>query len=173
MRLPLALAAVAALFDGQSAAAAPAPCLTGAEAEAVMITAVPTVMTTLRLMCATSLPSTALLRQSNSAFAAKYAAAADTAWPLAKVGLGKIAGPDVQPMLESRFARVALGTILAPIVAANFKVRDCAPTNRMLTALEPLPPRNAAAAFVAFWQMSHADRKDQKDILPICPYGQK
>ena len=62
---------------------------------------------------------------------------------------------------------------LAPTVAANFKIRDCAPANRMITALAPLPPRNAAAAFVAFWQMSHADRKDQKDILPICPYGQK
>ena len=156
-----------------SQSAAAEPCLTGPEAEAVMITAVPTVMTTLRVMCAPSLPANALLRQSDSAFVAKYAAAADDAWPLAKAGLGKIAGPDVQPMLESRFARVALGTILAPIVVANFKLRDCKPANRMLTALDPLPPRNAAAAFVAFWQMAHADRKDQKDILPVCPYGQK
>ena len=130
-------------------------------------------MTTLRVMCSTSLPANSLVRQGSGDFVAKYQAAADEAWPLAKQGLGKLAGPDVQPMLESRFARPTLATILAPVVAANFKVRDCAPANRMITALAPLPPRNAAAAFVAFWQMSHADPKDQKDILPICPYGQK
>jgi hypothetical protein len=129
-------------------------------------------MTTLRVVCATSLPANALVRQANGDFVAKYQAAADAAWPLAKQGLAKLAAPELRSMLDSQFVRPALVAILAPTIAASFKVRDCAPANRMITALAPLPPRNAAAAFVAFWQMAHANAKDQKDILPICPYGQ-
>jgi hypothetical protein len=159
-----------------SAIAAPLaqPCVSGPEAEALVVTAVPALMTTLRLLCQPSLPADALILQPNSDFLGRYQAASDGAWPLAKSGLAKIGGPDVKPLLESDFARPAIVAMIGPMFAASFEKRDCAPTNRLVTMLAPLPPRNAAAALVAFVQMANERKKDpaKKDLLPICGYGQ-
>lgn len=161
---------------GTNAVAAPAAqsCVSGPEAEALVVIAVPALTTTLRLICTPSLPADALLLQPNSDFLAKYASAGDSVWPLAKSGIAKIGGADVKPLLDSDFARPALAGIIGPMFAASFRKEDCAPTNRLVTMLAPLPPRNAAAALVAFLQMANARKKDpaKKDLLPICGYGQ-
>jgi hypothetical protein len=113
--------------------------------------------------------------QSNSQFLAKYEAQGDAVWPLAKQGLVKVGGPDIKPLLDSQFARPALAGIVGPLFAVHFKPRDCAPTDRLVTMLAPLPPHNAAAALVAFLQMADERRKKdpaKQDLLPICGYGQ-
>lgn len=173
----LRAAALLSLTSFGSASAAPVaqPCVSGPEAEALVVTAVPALMTTLRLVCQPSLPADALLLQPSSDFLGKYQAASDGAWPLAKSGLAKVGGPDVKPLLESDFARPAVVAMIGPMFAASFKKQDCAPTNRLVTMLAPLPPRNAAAALVAFLQMANERKKKdpaQKDLLPICEYGQ-
>ncbi len=179
MRHPLfvRVASVAALLSIGTATAAPAaqPCVSGPEAEALVITAVPALIATLRVVCTPQLPANALLLQPDSQFLAKYQAESDSAWPMAKQGLGKVGGPDLKPLLDSQLARPALAGMVGPMFAAQFKPRDCAPTDRLVTMLAPLPPRNAAAALVAFLQMAHERRKTdpaKQDLLPICGYGQ-
>jgi hypothetical protein len=170
-------ASTLALLSIGTVSAAPAvqQCVSGPEAEALVITAVPALITTLRLVCATKLPANSLLLQSNSQFLAKYQAESDSAWPLAKQGLGKVGGADLKPLLESQLARPALAGMVGPLFSAQFKPQDCAPTDRLVTMLAPLPPRNAAAALVAFLQMAGERRKKdpaKQDLLPICGYGQ-
>lgn len=170
-------ASALALLSVGTATAAPAAqqCVSGAEAEALVITAVPALVATLRVVCTPQLPASSLLLQPNSQFLAKYQAESDSAWPLAKQGLGKVGGPDLKPLLESQLARPALAGMVGPLFAAQFKPQDCAPTDRLVTMLAPLPPRNAAAALVAFLQMAGERRKAdpaKKDLLPICGYGQ-
>lgn len=168
--------ALAALGIGSAQAAPVAqPCVSTPEAEALVITAMPSLLATLRLICTPGLPADALILQPNSEFLGKYQAASDGAWPAARTGLGKIGGPDVQSLLDSDFARPALASMIGPLFAANFRPQDCAPTNRLVTMLAPLPPRNAAAAFVAFLQMANERKRQEpakKDLLPICGYGQ-
>lgn len=171
------IAAGLALLASIPAGARPAaPCVTGPQAEALVITAVPALVATLRVMCAPRLPANATLMQSDGPFIAKYQAESDAVWPLAKAGLARIAGPDLRPMLDSGLARPALAAMVGPLFAADFHVEDCAPTERLVTMLAPLPPRNAAAALVVFLQMvDERRRKDpaKPDLLPICRYGQQ
>jgi len=161
-------------FGGAQAAPVAQPCVNGPEAEALVVTAVPALVSTLRMLCTPSLPANALLLRPDSDFLAKYQAAGDAAWPTAKSGLAKIGGQDMQGLLDSDFARPALAGLIGPMFAASFHKEDCAPTNRLVTMLAPLPPRNAAAAVVAFLQMANERKKDpaKKDLLPICGYGQ-
>ncbi len=176
-QLFLRVASAAALLSVGTATAAPAvqQCVSGPEAEALVITAVPALITTLRVICTPKLPANSLLLQPNSQFLAKYQAESDSAWPLAKQGLAKVGGADLQPLLDSQLARPALAGMVGPLFAAQFKPQDCAPTDRLVTMLAPLPPRNAAAALVAFLQMAQERRKKdpaKQDLLPICGYGQ-
>ncbi len=171
------VASVAALLSIGTATAAPTAqqCVSGPEAEALVITAVPALIATLRVVCTPKLPAGALLLQPNSQFVAKYQAESDSTWPLAKQGLAKVGGADLTPLLDSQLARPALAGMVGPLFAARFKPRDCAPTDRLVTMLAPLPPRNAAAAFVALLQMTDERRKKdpaKQDLLPICGYGQ-
>ncbi|WP_375396347.1 hypothetical protein [uncultured Sphingomonas sp.] len=170
-------AAILSLLASGSAAAQPlAPCLTTPEAEALVITAVPALVTSLAVVCAPALPPSALLRQPDNPYGARYVAAGDAAWPTAKTGLAKIAGPDMQPLLESDLARPMISAMAGPLVAKDFKPADCAPTDRLLTALAPLTPRQAATAFVALFQLADGGRKiddRKKSALPLCPLGRK
>lgn len=168
-------ASALALLSVGTATAAAAPCVSGPEAEALVVTAIPAIVATLRVVCATKLPANALLLQPDSPFLAKYQAEGDSAWPLARQGLGKVGGPDLKPLLDSGLARPALAGMVGPLFAASFKPEECAPTDRLVTMLAPLPPRNAAAALVAFLQMADERRKKypaKQDLLPICGYGQ-
>ena len=63
--------------------------------------------------------------------------------------------------------------MFAPQITGRIAVRDCPTIDRMVTLLEPLPPRNTAGVIVATLQYLKADRarrgERQTPDLPLCP----
>ena len=155
----------------QLAAAQTAPCLTGAEAQAVTLVAMPAIVRDAGRVCA-ALPATSLLRRPNSAFLTKYDAAADRAWPAAREAIGKLADPRMALLLMSDYARPMLTSIVAPQITGRLQPADCPTLDRLVTLLEPLPPANTAGIVVATLQYLKAERVKGKVAdapdLPIC-----
>ena len=138
-----------------------------------MLAVAPDLITQTGVACSTALPATALVRQTDSRLLSRYRAEADVAWGRASGALTKIVPPEAQPFLQSGTSRVLLGSILAPAVTGKIKPADCPSIERIVTLLEPLPPRNAAALLVTIIQLNDADRAKTAGArpsgLPICP----
>ena len=156
-----------------AAMAAPRPCLTEVEAQAVALVALPEVIRQTGVLCASSLPAGALLSRPQSPMLVRYAAEAERAWPAARDALVKLSGPEANALLGSQFARPLLTTLVAPLIVARAKRGDCAKFNRLVTALEPLPPRNTASVLVTAlgWMQERKPRAGDEQIpmLPLCP----
>lgn len=153
-----------------AALAAPAPraCLTDAEAEAAALVALPAIIRQTGAVCATELPTTSLLRRDPSPLLARYDAAADRAWPAARGAIVKLS-PEAEALLGSEMARPLLTTLVAPLIVGRVQARDCGTVDRLVTLLEPLPPRNVAAVVVT--TLRHLQARKQPDVaaLPLCP----
>lgn len=162
----LALAATA------SAAQPPArPCLTGAQAEAVFLAVAPAAVRAAGVVCTTSLPPGALLRQPNGPFLDKLQTASAGAWPNAIAAVRGLVGPDIAPLLDSEVMRPMLGGLIAPLIVADLKPADCAKVDRITTLLAPLPARNIAALGITILQFAQDDarRRGRTLRVPLCP----
>lgn len=169
--LMLMLGASAATAQ-EVAVAIAVPCVTPPEAEALVGAVIPELITNVGGICANTLPTSALLRQTSGPFIDRYRAEAELAWPRGRTAIGKITGPDIASMLDSAFARPLLGTLVTPMLTRGIQPGDCAAIERIVQLAQPLPPRNAAALFVSIIQLVDAKRTDrQKPRLPICPQG--
>ena len=172
----LAALSALALIATSTGAAAATPCLTTAEAESIALVAMPEIIRQTGQACATALPPSALTRQTSGPFIAKYETAADRAWPAARAALGKVAGPDMAPLLQSEFTRPLLTSLLAPALVGQIAVQDCPEIDHMVTLLGPLPPRNAAGLVVSTLQLIREkqaagmlDASLPTLDLPLCP----
>ncbi|PAX09602.1 hypothetical protein [Sphingomonas lenta] len=166
------LAALAVLLASPAQAQRQA-CVTTPEAEALALVAMPTIIRETGRVCATRLPATSLVRRSAGPFIAKYDAAADQAWPQAKAAVGKLALGLADGLLDSDFARPVLVSLIAPQLVGRIQQSDCGTIDRLVTQLEPLPPRNTASVIVTSLSYLKAQRaKGQRvDVpdLPLCP----
>ena len=151
-----------------AAPAPPRPCLTAGEAEAVALVALPEVIRQAGAACATELPPSSLLRRTDSAMLARYDAEAERAWPAAKGAIVKLSGPEANALLGSSLARPLLTTLIAPLIVGRVATKDCGTIDRLVTALEPLPPRNTASVLVTALQHLAAKNPDAAR-LPLCP----
>lgn len=148
------------------------PCVTPPEAEALVTTLLPDLMTNVSQICAPALPRGALLRRADDAFLARYRAEADRAWPQAQGALQKIAGPEAQGLLGNDLARPLLVTLVTPALTRNLQPADCPAVERIVALAQPLPPRSAAGLFIAVLQLADARRQDRSKIpLSICGPG--
>lgn len=156
---------------GQAVAQTP-QCLTREEASGVVLVMLPEAFRAVGTACAQALPPTALLRQASGPFIEKYQAEADTAWPLAKSGIAKIAGGDkASPFLDSDLMRPMLSAILAPLIAKKIKPADCSTIDHIVTQFTPLPPRNLTEVIVSILEIVQADDEKagkKKTDIPIC-----
>ncbi|PCD03043.1 hypothetical protein COC42_01030 [Sphingomonas spermidinifaciens] len=159
-----------------AALAVPAPalaqtnaCLTPREGEAVLLYLAPDLLAQATRTCAPVLPASAYLRR-NADLGRRYAGASADAWPAARGGIAKIAGPDVAPLLDSAFAAAAVSSLVAPLVAQEITAGDCPQIDRILSLVAPLPPQNVAGIAVAFLQLANdRDRRaGRRSPLPIC-----
>ncbi len=166
----LACVALVATTSAQ-AQVAPKACLTGPDAEAVFLAVAPAAIKAAGLVCAPSLPRGAFLVDPDPGFIDKMAGASEVAWPRARDAVGKIAGPDLAPLLQSDAMRPMLGGLIAPLIVADLKPADCPKVDRILALLSPLPARNIAALGVTILQFAQADdaRRGKKFKLPLCP----
>jgi hypothetical protein len=170
------LAAKAAAFGALAAlsansALAQAPCVTTPEATSIALVAMPELIRQVGQICAARVPASSLLRQADGAFIARYRAEADRAWPAARVALGRVAGPDIAPLLQSDFTRPMLVSLLAPALVGVVKPQDCADLDRIVTLAQPLPPRNAAGLIVATLKLTRDKQAEFGNAtldIPIC-----
>lgn len=169
MRGALWLAALALPAAATAQTRAAAPCLSVAEGEAVLLFLAPDLLAQATRTCTPVLPAGAYLRRT-SPLTQTYATASAQAWPAARTAIAKIAGPDVAPLLDSSFARPAVSSLIAPLVAQEIRAADCPRLDRILSLVAPLPPQNVAGIAVAFLQLAN-DRDRQagrRSPLPIC-----
>ncbi len=149
------------------------PCVTTAEAEAFALVAMPQIIRETGRVCAARLPAGSLVRRPSGPFLAKYDAAADAAWPRARAALGKLSLGMADMLLGSDFARPVIVSLIVPQLVGRIAVEDCGTIDRLVTQLEPLPPRNVAGVVVTSLSYLKAQRaKGQRvDVpdLPLCP----
>ncbi|MDR6788562.1 hypothetical protein J2Y58_001922 [Sphingomonas sp. BE138] len=173
MKRSAALAACVAMLTA-SAASAQAPCLSAADAESIALVAMPDIIRDAGRVCA-SLPASSLLRRQSGAFLDKYDREADRAWPAARTAIAKLSDPAVELLLLSDYARPMLTSIFAPQITGRIQPADCPTLDRLVTLLEPLPPRNTAGIVVATLQYLKSEKNKGKrtDIpdLPVCAAG--
>ena len=143
-----ALAALA-LCATPTSALAQAQCLTAPEAEAVTLVALPDVIRETGRVC-TALPPQSLIRRST--FISKFQGEADRAWPAARAAIAKLADPRIETLLMSDYARPLVTSLIAPQIVGRVQASDCSTIDRIVTMLEPLPPRNIAGVVVATLQ---------------------
>ena len=149
-----------------SPAQAQSGCITQPEAEAMTLVALPDIIREARL------PASSLVRNQSSALIGRYQVEADRAWPSARAAIVKLSDPAVDALLESDFARPLLTSLLVPQIVGRIAPRDCGTIDRLVTLLQPLPPRNTAGIVVEtlrYLKMEKARRGDRSGPdLPLC-----
>jgi hypothetical protein len=165
--LVLAMAALIA-----SPASAQQRCITTPEAEAMALVALPDLMRQTGIVCVGRLPAASSLRNPQSRLIGRYEAEAVRAWPVARGAIVKLSDPAVDALLDSEFARPLLTSLLVPLLVGRIAPADCGAIDRLVSLLEPLPPRNTAGIVVATLQYLKAkkakgDRVSVPD-LPLC-----
>jgi len=164
---------VAAALLAAPPAAAQTPCVTGAEAESMALVALPEIIRQTGQLCAAALPATSLVRQPASAMLSRYQAEADRAWPRVRAAIVKLSDPMVDTLLQSTFARPLLTSLLVPQLVGRIATKDCGTIDRLVTLLEPLPPRNTAGVIVTTLQYLKAEKARGGTVtvpdLPLCP----
>ena len=168
MKLLLMTAALAA-----GTPPAPAPCLTGAEAQAAALVALPEIIRETGVVCASRLSATALVRRSDGPFLAKYQAEADRAWPTVRAAITKLSDPAAGLLLQSDYARPVLVSLLVPQLVGRIAPADCGTLDHLVTLLAPLPPRNTAGIIVTTLAWLKAAKAKGQPVdapdLPLCP----
>ena len=165
--------AALALLLAAAPAQLPRPCLTAPEAQAVALVALPEILRETGVACAAALPPASLLRRSSSPLLTRYDAEADRAWPAARAALVKLSDSSAEALLGSQFARGVLTSLVAPVIVGRIAPRACGTVARLVPALEPLPPRNAADVVVTTLQYlagqkPQPGRPNPAAALPLC-----
>lgn len=147
-------------------------CVTNVEAEALTLVAMPQIIRETGRVCAGRLPPTSIVRRPSGPFIDKYDAAADAAWPQARATIGKLSLGLADGLLTSDFARPLLVSLIVPQIVARISTADCATIDRLVSQLEPLPPRNTAGVIVTSMSYLKAQRAKGQRIdvpdLPLC-----
>ena len=108
--------------------------------------------------------------RSGATLADRYRSEAATAWPAAKVAFGKLSDPDLIGQLDDGTLRKLLSAGITVELTKGLKARDCRLVDRMMVALEPLPPRNMAMLLGILMEIGASeDRKAGKSPFSICP----
>lgn len=164
-----AIAAAALLLS--TPALAQQPCLSSAEAESLAAVALPEILRQTGAVCAGQLPATSPLRRRASPLLQRYNAEADRAWPAARAAIIKLSNPTAEALLGSTYARPLLASLVAPLIVGRIATRDCGTIDRLVTLLEPLPPRNTAGVIVAALRYAKRVRTGERNpvaALPLC-----
>ncbi len=167
------VAALAALALIASPASAQQRCVSDSQAEALSLVALPEILKETGRVCATRLPAGSLIRTGGGRLIARYQQAADEAWPAARTAIAQLSDPAVELLLQSDYARPVLTSTVVPMIVGRIALEDCGTIDRLVTQLEPLPPRNTASVIVTVLRYLKVDRpragRASVPQLPLCP----
>ncbi|MXP40678.1 hypothetical protein GRI75_03315 [Altererythrobacter soli] len=162
------MAAVAALaFTSMLPAGAQAqsrlPDLTGDEAAALAIYAVPALIDATEQACAGRLSSNGFLAKRGPALAQRYAAQQNAVWPKArgamfKFAAGKAAGEQLRMFssLPDNAVRPLVDALIRQEAAARVEPKSCTYIERMAEALSPLEPAQAGKIMGVLFDVASA-----------------
>jgi hypothetical protein len=163
LAISLAAAAVAALTTAGAASAAPKlPDMSGDEAAALAVYAVPGLISAAKQTCAERLSPNGFLAREGDFLAKRYAAEQNAAWPLARSALFKVAGAKAGDQLKT-FAtlpdsaiRPIADALIEQEVAQQIHPGSCRNIERLAEAISPLEPRQAGKILSVLFDFASA-----------------
>ncbi|WP_157098686.1 hypothetical protein [Novosphingobium rosa] len=154
------------------------PCLTRAEAQNVVIFALPTAVQAVDGMCRKVLPPETGFAATAEALQKQYQPASDAAWPATRAALTKLLGNGDDPakavlsgFLASDDPTALRAFVTAAIGGKPMKPKTCAAIGRVLPLIQPMPAQNMAGLFEFVIEEMVNDKKEGKKPGPftICP----
>jgi hypothetical protein len=163
---PFAALALAVAALGSAASAAPRlPDMSGDEASALAIYAMPGFIAAARQTCASELSPNGFLAMQGPGLAQRYAYEQNAAWPLARAALLRYAGtkaPDqvkTFASLPDSAVRPLADALIQQELAAKIHPRSCRNIERMAEAISPLDPRDASRILGVLFDIASASDK--------------
>jgi hypothetical protein len=157
-----ALAALALMVPTGAQAQQKLPDLTGDEAAALAIYAVPGLIDATRQTCAGRLSSSGFLATRGSSLAQRYAAQQNAVWPQARAAMFKFTGSKAGDQLKM-FAtlpddavRPLVDALIRQETAARVEPQSCSYIERMAEALAPLEPAQAGKILGVLFDIASA-----------------
>lgn len=154
MKLATPFAALALELAAISTAATSAmpriPDMSGDEASALAVYAMPGFIAAARQTCASELSPNGFLAMQGPGLAQRYAAEQNAAWPMARSALMRLASakaPDQAKTISSlpdNAIRPLADALIQQELAAQIHPRACRKIERMAEAISPLDPRDAS-----------------------------
>ena len=149
--IPFAAAALAALTLSTAAGAAmpKLPDMSGDEASALAVYAMPGFIAAARQTCASELSPNGFLAMQGPGLAQRYAAEQNTAWPLARAALLKFASAKAPDQVKTFAAlpdnavRPLADALIQQELAEQIHPHSCRNIQRMAEAISPLDPVDA------------------------------
>ncbi|TQL17507.1 hypothetical protein FBY58_1098 [Zymomonas mobilis] len=121
-----------------AAQAAESQCMTHAEAQALMETALPGLLQGAKQQCASVLGSDAYLLKQEPALSKRFRKESEADWPTAKAAFDRLGGSAVSDMGDAG-KRTAIETMVSGIVSQKMKPQSCGIVNSFLPALAEQP----------------------------------
>ncbi|MBO0748847.1 MAG: hypothetical protein J2O44_00240 [Porphyrobacter sp.] len=164
---PFAAAALAALTISTTASAAMPrlPDMSGDEASALAVYAMPSIIAASRQTCASELSPNGFLAMQGPGLARRYATEQNAAWPLARSALLRVAStkaPDQAKTFASlpdKAVRPLADALIEQEVAAKIHPRSCRNIERMAEAISPLDPMDAGRVLGVMFDIASASDK--------------
>jgi hypothetical protein len=161
-----AVTVLTALTLGAAAQAAPKlPEMSGDEAAALAIYAVPDLIAATKQTCAGRLSPNGFLATRGDALAQRYAAQQNSVWPQARVALFKFAaekaGDQLKPFtsLPDNAIRPLADSLIQQEVAQKIHPASCRNIERLVKAVSPLDPQDAGTILSVLFDFASASDK--------------
>lgn len=168
MKLPVlfAAAALTTLSVAGAAEAAPKlPDMSGDEAAALAVYAVPSLIAATKQTCADRLSPSGFLARNGDFLAQRYAAQQNVVWPKARAALFKFAagkaGDQLKPFttLPDNAIRPIADALIQQEVAQKIHPSSCRNIERLVSAIAPLDPQDAGTILSVLFDFASASDK--------------
>ena len=119
-------------------------CLPRADAEALVVFALPSLVEGVATKCAPTLPAAATLRTEATNMAERYGPEAERAWPKARAAFERLSDETITELFGEEVTRTMIEVGMVALIVERIAVKDCATIDAAMGALAPLPARNVA-----------------------------
>lgn len=117
-------------------------CLHRAEAEALAVFVLPTLIDGVARKCRPALPANATLPAQAATLAARYRPEAIAAWPEARVAFARLSDDSIADLFGDEVTRTMIDATISSLIIERVAIADCAHVDAAVEALTPLPARN-------------------------------